>query len=191
MNLIQLRFNAAEIRNVRLLTALQAGFSAYRHLHSKYDVRLAWEDGWFLDVFVGGTPFAVDHELITATLLRQGIPFDISMSPLGVEGEPVDIMYGLRRTCDVSVVWHDHAQTVGGGCSTEELDATALELLGVNIQIERIGSVTYLYASEYLDGLADKSTAFISTLALSPTADPVLRESARYLVRPGFQSKIA
>ena len=67
MNLIQLRFSAAAISNPRLLTALQAGFTAYKHLRAEYTIHLSLENGWFIDVFICGTPFDAHHELVTST----------------------------------------------------------------------------------------------------------------------------
>jgi len=182
MNLIQLRFNAAELENARLLAALKAGHSAYRHLHAQYVVRLVKDSGWFMDVFIGGTPFEPERELVTATLLSQGIAFDISVSPVGVDGEALNVLYGLRRSCDEAIIWHDQAQTVGEGSSTEELDLVALDILDIKVQVERVGNEVFLYNPDHLEELADKSPAFISTLSLSPTTDAILRESARYLL---------
>jgi hypothetical protein len=193
MNLLQLRFSASAIENQRVLTALQAAFSAYRHMNSDYRIGLA-RDGqrWYLDVYIGGAPFGPDQELVTSTLIRQGVPFDIAYSPLGVDGDAVDMMYGLRRAGDSEIVWHDDAPAIDGGCETRELTPDALGLLGIDLQLFDTGVETIAYSPEFASKLRDLNPRMVDQLIESVSDNPLIRETARYLaVRHSQAARVA
>jgi hypothetical protein len=181
--LLQIRFSANAVSNGYVLTALRAGYSAYQQLETEYTIKLSLSDGWFLDVFIGGTPFELDKEFLVSTLLAHGIPFDITCSRLGVEGEPIDTLFGIRRQYETDVVWHDDTQSIEQGCDPWDLDLRALKLLHLDVETERVGNEVMVYSSSHMRQLISKPNKVVLDLAHSTSADSLMRETARYLLR--------
>ena len=182
MNLLQLRFAADAVKNPNIMTALQVSSSAPAHLDCTFSTKLAYRRGWFLDIFIGATPFEPQREILVSTLLSQAIPFDITFSRIGVEGESVDTVYGIRRRLQTDIVWHDEAQSIDGGCGTEELGMPELNMLGIDADTDWVGQELMMFSSSQVRYLITRPNHLILDLANTPSQDALLRETARYLL---------
>jgi hypothetical protein len=181
MNVIHLRFGANAIDDPQVLLALQAGSAACQRLSAQYSIRMTRDHDWFLEVYIGSTPFSPEQDLVAATLIRRVIPFDVTFSTIGADGDPVATMYGLQTGQGSSLQWFDEETALESGCGTESLNPEALSQLGINVEILNLNGENLVYSPTHADQLRAMNPTIVQSLVDSVNSDPVVRDTARYL----------